>query len=94
MGGALVTEAQFAAAQQVRAARPTGDGEDRRYLLSCGAVRGVRATSGLALGPWRAGYRCRHGRNSACPPALPQLKIVYVREDRLVRELLSRLLHD
>jgi len=31
---ALVSEAHFVAAQQVRAARPTGDGERRCYLLS------------------------------------------------------------
>ncbi|WP_308283363.1 recombinase family protein [Pseudonocardia nigra] len=92
---ALVTEAQFVAAQQVRAARPTGDGGKHRYLLSgmirC-AVCGRRLDSHWVHG--RAGYRCRHGRNSARPPALDESKIVYVREDVLVRELLSRLLPD
>lgn len=91
----LVTEAQFVAAQQVRAARPPGDGEKRRHLLSglvrC-AVCGRRLNSHWVHG--RAGYRCRHGRNSARPPALDESKIVYVHEDLLVRELLSRLLPD
>lgn len=83
-----VTEAQFVAAQLVRAARPTGDGEKRRYLLS-GLVRcgkcGRRLDSHWIHG--RAGYRCHHGRNSARPPALEKPKTVYVREDVLVREL-------
>jgi hypothetical protein len=83
------------AAQQVRAARSTAAGEKHRYLLSglvrC-AVCGRRLDSHWVHG--RAGYRCRHGRNSARPPALDEPKIVYVREDLLIRELLSRLLPD
>lgn len=81
---ALVTEAQLVAAQQMRAARPTGDGEKRRHLLS-GLVRcalcGRRLDSHWVHG--RAAYRCRHGHNSARPPALDEPKIVYVREDGL-----------
>ena len=88
---ALVTEAQFVAAQQIRAARPSGDGEKRRYLLS-GLVRcalcGRRLDSTWVHG--RAAYRCRHGHNSARPPAPDRLKIVYVREDVLVRELVNQ----
>ncbi len=75
----------------MRAARPTGNGEKRRYLLS-GLVRcalcGRRLDSTWVHG--RGAYRCRHGHNSARPPALGRWKIVYVREDVLVRELLNR----
>lgn len=88
---ALVSEAQFIAVQEVRAARPTRDGAARRYLLSgllrCGLC-GRRLDSHWVHG--RAGYRCRHGRNSASPPRLDEPKIVYVREDRLVEELHGR----
>ena len=88
---ALVTEAQFVAAQQMRAARPTGDGEKRRYLLS-GLVRcalcGRRLDSTWVHG--RAAYRCRHGHIGVRPPVPDRWKIVYVREDVLVRELLDR----
>jgi hypothetical protein len=56
------------------------------------AVCGRRLDSHWIQG--RAGYRCRHGRNSARPPALDEPKILCVREDVLVRELLNRLLPD
>jgi hypothetical protein len=92
---ALVSAADFVAAQQVRAVRPTRSGEVRQYMLS-GLVRcamcGRRMDSHWVHG--RAAYRCRHGRSSAHPPRLDESKIVYVREDRLVRELLDRLLPD
>jgi len=85
---ALVSEAQFLAVQQVRAARHTRDGDVRRYLLSgliqCGLC-GRRLDSHWVHG--RAGYRCRHGRSSSSPPRLDEPKTVYVREDRLVQEL-------
>jgi site-specific DNA recombinase len=88
---ALVSEAQFLAAQRVRAARPTRDGAARRYffsgLLRCGLC-GRRLDSHWVHG--RAGYRCRHGRSSASPPRLDEPKVVYVREDRLVEELHDR----
>jgi site-specific DNA recombinase len=88
---ALISEAQFLAVQQVRASRPTQDGEARKYLLS-GLVRcawcGRRLDSHWVHG--RAGYRCRHGRSSASPPTLDDPKTVYVREDRLVEELHDR----
>lgn len=91
----LVSEADFLAAQQVRAIRPSLDGETRRYLLSglvrC-AVCGRRLDSHWVHG--RPGYRCRHGRSSACPPTLGESKTVYVREDRLIDELADRLPSD
>lgn len=88
---ALISEAEFLAVQQIRAARPTRDGVVRRYLLSglvqC-ALCGRRLDSHWVHG--RAGYRCRHGRSSAGPPTLHDPKIVYVREDQLVEELYDR----
>ena len=91
----LVTAADFVAAQQIRAARPTRSGEVRQYTLSgmvqC-AMCGRRMDSHWVHG--RAAYRCRHGRSSAHPPGLGESKIVYVREDRLVCELLDRLSPD
>lgn len=84
---ALVSEADFVAAQQVRATRPTQSGEVYRYLLS-GLVRcalcGRRLDSHWVHG--RASYRGRHGRSSAHPRMLDEPKAVYVREDRLVEE--------
>ncbi len=91
----LVTAADFVAAQQVRAARHTRSGEVRQYMLSglvqC-AMCGRRMDSHWVHG--RAAYRCRHGRSSAHSPRLGEPKIVYVREDQLVCELLDRLSPD
>jgi Recombinase/Recombinase zinc beta ribbon domain/WD domain, G-beta repeat len=88
---ALVSEAEFVAAQHVRAARQTGDGRARSYLLSglvrCG-VCGRRMDSHWVHG--RAGYRCRHGHSSSRPRA-DGPRYVYVGEDLLVRELVGRL---
>jgi Recombinase zinc beta ribbon domain/Recombinase len=89
---ALVSEAEFVAAQHVRAARQTGDGRARSYLLSglvrCG-VCGRRMDSHWVHG--RAGYRCRHGHSSSRPRAVDGPRYVYVREDLLVSELVGRL---
>ncbi len=89
---ALVTEAKFVAAQRVRAARPTRDGQRRDYLLAglveC-AMCHRRLDSHWVHG--RAAYRCRHGGSSARPRATAELKYLYVREDVLVGELISRL---
>ncbi len=89
----LVTEAEFVAAQQVRATRPSRDGHSRCYLLAgllrC-AVCGRRLDSHWVHG--RAGYRRRHGHSSARPRRSDAAKNIYVREDVLLRELASRLL--
>jgi hypothetical protein len=89
---ALVSEADFVAAQEVRAARATKDGTARRYRLSglvgCG-VCGRRLDSHWVHG--RAGYRCRHGYASSKPRRLNEVKNVYVREDVLLEELMTRL---
>jgi hypothetical protein len=89
---ALVSEADFVAAQHIRAARQTRDGRARSYLLS-GLVRcglcGRRMDSHWVHG--RAGYRCRHGHSSSRPRPADGPRYVYVREDLLVRELVERL---
>jgi hypothetical protein len=78
---ALVSEAEFVAAQQVRAARSTRDGRARRYLLAglmrC-AVCGRRMDAHWVHG--RTGYRCRHGYSSSRPRPPDAYKNVYVRE--------------
>ena len=89
---APVSEAEFVAAQHVRAGRPTRDGRARSYLLTglvrCG-VCGRHMDSHWVHG--RAGYRCRHGHSSSHPLAADGPRYVYVREDLLVRELVGRL---
>jgi site-specific DNA recombinase len=87
---ALVSEAEFVAAQQVRAARPTKDGGVRRYLLAglleC-RLCGRRMDSHWV--PGRAGYRCRHGYSSARPRSSARPTSVYVREDVLLSQLVE-----
>jgi site-specific DNA recombinase len=87
---ALVSEAEFVAVQQVRAARPTKDGGVRRYLLAglleC-RLCGRRMDSHWVHG--RAGYRCRHGYSSARPRSSARPKSVYVREDVLLSQLVE-----
>ncbi|MCK2214068.1 zinc ribbon domain-containing protein [Actinomadura sp. ATCC 31491] len=86
---ALVSDDDFVAAQAIRAARPTQDGSPRVYLLAgllkCGFC-GRRLDSHWANG--RPGYRCRHGYTSARPREAG-LKFLYIREDRLLAELLA-----
>jgi site-specific DNA recombinase len=86
----LVSEAEFVAAQRVRAARPTKDGGARRYLLA-GLVEcrlcGRRMDSHWLHGP--AGYRCRHGYTSSRPRSPGRPKSVYVREDVLLTQLVE-----
>jgi len=65
---ALVGAADFVAVQQIRAARVDDDGVVRRYLLA-GLIR-YGLCGRLMDAHWvnrRAGYRCRHGHNSARP---------------------------
>jgi site-specific DNA recombinase len=89
---ALVSEADFIAAQDVNAARgPVPQGEPavlRRYLLagllSCG-VCGRRMESAWSNG--KPAYRCRHGRTSAMAPDPAHAKNTYVREDKLLPHL-------
>jgi hypothetical protein len=83
---ALVSEADFIAVQQVRAARRCSDGASRHYALA-GLVR-CRSCGRQMDSHWvngRAGYRCRHGHNSARTRPAEAARNVHVREDaRLV----------
>jgi len=84
---ALVSEADFIAAQDMAAPRgPTGPAV-RRYLLAgllaCGRC-GRRLESAWSNG--RPAYRCRHGHTSAASPAV-RSRNTYVREDQILPHL-------
>jgi site-specific DNA recombinase len=91
---ALVSEADYIAAQDVSAARgpsPQGDLAGpcvRRYLLAglltCSAC-GRRMESAWSNG--KAAYRCRHGRTTASAPDPGRPGNAYVREDRVLPHL-------
>ena len=91
---ALVSEADFIAAQEISAARgpaPTcgpAAPQQRRYLLAgllaCG-ICGRRMESAWSNG--KAAYRCRHGHTSAAPPGPRRAGNAYVREDRILPQL-------
>jgi site-specific DNA recombinase len=89
---ALITEQDFVDAQQVRAARPAGDGQTRRFalagLIHCG-VCDRRLDSHWNHG--RPTYRCRHGHTSTQRTGQPRPKTLYLREDHLVDEIHVRL---
>jgi site-specific DNA recombinase len=91
---ALVSEADFIAAQDINVARgpsprtgPAGP-EKRRYLLSgllvCGKCE-RRMESAWSNG--KAAYRCRHGHTTASSPDPGRPKNAYVRGDRIVSHL-------
>jgi hypothetical protein len=94
---ALVSEADFVAAQVVRAARMSKDGAARTYrlagLLTCG-ICGRRMDSHWVND--RPGYRCRHGHTSATTPGQrnERERSVYVREDELLHDLATTLQQD
>lgn len=91
---ALVSEADFIAAQEISAARgpalraPLTGPEQRRYLLAgllmCG-ICGRRMESAWSNG--KPAYRCRHGYTSAMAPDPARPKNTYVREDRILTHL-------
>ncbi len=91
---ALVSEADFVAAQDISAVRgpaPCGDvsiPERRRYLLSgllvCGSCR-RRMESAWSNGS--PAYRCRHGHTTASVPSSERPRNAYVREDRILPHL-------
>jgi site-specific DNA recombinase len=85
---ALVSEADFIAAQHTTAPRgPAGPGV-RRYLLAgliaCGRC-GRRLESCWSNG--KPAYRCRHGYSSATGPDPDRPKNTYVREDQILPHL-------
>jgi hypothetical protein len=92
---ALVSEADFVAAQQVRTDRRNDEGEVRRYVLAglvmCGLC-GRRMDAHWVND--RAGYRCRHGHNSARRATPDRLRNLYVREDLLIAGLVQHALID
>ena len=84
---ALVSEADFIAAQDIRV--PRGNPDPNRYyqlagLLGCG-VCGRRMESCWANN--RAAYRCRHGHTSAAKTNPERPKNLYIREDRVLPHL-------
>ena len=91
---ALVSEADFIAAQDIHAARgpaprdEVGMPEKRRYLLAgllvCG-ICGRRMES--AWSNSRPAYRCRHGHTTAAAPDPARPKNAYIREDRILPHL-------
>jgi site-specific DNA recombinase len=91
---ALVSEADFIAAQHIRAARGPVSRDDlagpqkRRYLLggllTCGAC-GRRMESAWSNG--KPAYRCRHGHTTATAPSPARPKNAYVREDLVLPHL-------
>jgi site-specific DNA recombinase len=92
---ALVSEADFIAAQTINAARgpaPRGDpgipAGGRRYLLAglltCGTC-GRRMESAWSNG--KPAYRCRHGHTSASLPDRGRPKNAYVREEIVLAQL-------
>ncbi|MEV0057642.1 recombinase family protein [Saccharopolyspora shandongensis] len=84
----LVDEATFIAVQRVRAARPTKNGETRKYALAGLVVCGEcsrRMDAHWVHG--RPGCRCRHGYTTATPRPSQAPRNVYVREDHLLEAL-------
>jgi site-specific DNA recombinase len=83
---ALVSEADFIAAQNIRSSR--GRDPDRCYLLAgllrCG-ICGRRLESCWANN--RAAYRCRHGHTSASRLDPDRRRNLYIREDRILAHL-------
>jgi hypothetical protein len=91
---ALVSEADFIAAQDLSAVRgpaPAGDPalpNTRRYLLAgllaCGTC-GRKMESAWSNG--KPAYRCRHGHTTATAPDPGRPRNAYVREDRILPQL-------
>jgi len=85
---ALVSEADFVAAQDTTAPRGPAGPAVRRYLLAgllaCGTC-GRRLES--AWSNSKPAYRCRHGYTSATRPEPGRPKNTYVREDQILPHL-------
>jgi site-specific DNA recombinase len=85
---ALVSEADFIAAQDAAAPRRLAGPAVRRYLLAgllaCGRC-GRRLESAWSNG--KPAYRCRHGHASAARPDPGRPKNTYVREDQILPHL-------
>ena len=85
---AIVSEADFIAAQDTSAPRGPAGPATRRYLLAgllrCGRC-GRRLESAWSNG--KPAYRCRHGYTSAAGPGPGRPKNLYVREDQILPQL-------
>jgi len=85
---AIVSEADYIAAQDASAPRGTAGPATRRYLLAgllvCGGC-GRRLESAWSNG--KPAYRCRHGYTSATGPEPGRPKNLYVREDQILPHL-------
>lgn len=82
---ALVSEADFIAIQDLRAAHANAKHQYQLKGLLCCVLCGRRFE-----GHWTnqiAGYRCRHGHTSAKDPGTPRPKNTYLREDRVLAKL-------
>jgi site-specific DNA recombinase len=89
---ALVSEADFVAAQSISARTPSADGSRRAYLLT-GLLR--CAACGRSMDPQSShgnpAYRCRHGHTSAHTLAMRQTANLYLREDVILGRIRARL---
>jgi hypothetical protein len=91
---ALISQADYTAAQAIKATRAAGDGTRRTYLLAglvqCG-ICGRRLDSHWVNN--RPGYRCRHGHTSAhaTSDAADRERAVYFREDELLQHIAATL---
>jgi site-specific DNA recombinase len=85
---ALVSEADFIAAQDTAAPRGPAAPAVRRYLLA-GLLTCTRCGRRLesAWSNGRPAYRCRHGHTSATSPDPGRPKTTYVREDQVLPHL-------
>ena len=85
---ALVSEADFIAAQDTAAPRGPAGPAVRRYLLAgllaCGRC-GRRLESAWSNG--KPAYRCRHGYTSVTSPDSGRLKNTYIRVDQILPHL-------
>lgn len=85
---ALVSEADYIAAQNASAPRGPAGPAARQYLLAgllrCGGC-GRRLESAWSNG--KPAYRCRHGYTSATRPDPRRPKNLYVREDKILPRL-------
>jgi hypothetical protein len=85
---AIVSEADYIAAQEASAPRGPAAPATRRYLLAgllaCGTC-GRRLESAWSNG--KPAYRCRHGYTSAAGSSPGRPKNLYVREDQILPRL-------
>ncbi len=85
---ALVSEADFIAAQDTAVPRGPAGPAARRYLLA-GLIACGRCGRGLesAWSNGRPAYRCRHGHTTPTGPGPGRVRNTYVREDQILPHL-------